>query len=80
MSRGVEGPKGGEGGEGGGEPGSGRVVGGRGAHNAEGSQPPPVAAIDIYWWEAGFPYEDRGGGRVRAVGDPSADPMPEGVH
>ena len=80
LSRGVEGPKGGEGGEGGGEPGSSRIVSGRGARNTEGSQPPPVAAIDINWWEAGFACEDRGGGLVEAVGDLSADPMPEGVH
>ena len=37
-------------------------------------------AIDINRWEAGFAREDGGGGRVKAVGDPSADPMPEGVH
>ena len=54
MSRGVESPKGGEGGEGGGEPGSGRIVGGRGACDAEGGQSPPVTAIDINRWEAGL--------------------------
>ena len=80
MSRGVEGPKGGERGEGGGEPGSGRVMGGRGACDPEGSQPLPVTAVDIHRWEAGLACEDGGGGRVEFVGDPSADSMPEGVH
>ena len=80
MSRGVEGPKGGEGGEGGREPGSSRIVGGRGACDAEGSQPPSVTAIDINRREAGLACENEGGGRVEAVSDPSADPMPERVH
>ena len=47
VSRGVEGSKGGEGGEGGEEPGSGRVVGGRGTCDAESCKPPPVATVDI---------------------------------
>ena len=80
MSCGVEGPKGGKGGEGGGEPGSGGIVGGGGACDVEGSQPPSVTAVGFNRWEAGFACEDGGGGGVIAVGDPSADPMPEGVH
>ena len=80
MSRLVEGPKGEEGGEGGGETGRCRVVGEGGARNAEGSQPSPVAAINIHRWEAGFGCENGGGGRVKVVGDPSADSVPEEVH
>ena len=80
VPRGVESPEGGEGGERGREPGSGRIVGGRGACGAEGSKPPPVTAVDVNHWEAGLACEDGGGGRVKAVGDPTADPMPEGVH
>ena len=39
-----------------------------------------AAAVGINWWEAGFACKDGGGGRVEVVGDPSADPMPKGVH
>ena len=39
-----------------------------------------MTAVDIDRWEAGLACEDGGRGRVKAVGDPSADPMPEGVH
>ena len=80
VSRGVEGSKGGERGERGGEPSSGGVVGRWSARDSEGSQSSPVAAVDVNKWEAGFACEDGGGGRVEVVGDPSADPMPEGVH
>ena len=80
VSREVECPQGGEGGEGGREPGSSRIVGGRGACDAEGSLPPSVTAIDINRREAGLACKNGGGGRVEAVGDQSADPMPERVH
>ena len=38
-----------------------------------------MAAVGIDWREAGFPGEDRGRGRAKGIGDPSADSVPEGV-
>ena len=64
MPRGVEGSEGGERGEGGGEPHGGGVVGGGGTRDPEGSQPSPVAAVDVNGWEAGLAGEDGGRGRV----------------
>ena len=55
-------------------------MGGQSARDRKGSQPSPVAAVGINRREAGLACEDGGGGRVEVVGDPSADPMPEGVH
>ena len=80
MSRGVEGSKGGERWEQGREPGGGGVVGGRGTRDSEGSKPPPVAAVGVNGREAGLACDDGGGDRVEVVSDPSAYPMPEGVH
>ena len=55
-------------------------MGGCSARDPEGSQPSPMAAVGIDGWEAGLACEDGGGGRVEVVGDPSANPVPEGVH
>ena len=53
---------------------------GRGAGNPEGSQRSSVLAVGVDRRKAGLTCEDRGGGRVKGVGDPSADTVPEGVH
>ena len=39
-----------------------------------------MKAVGIDRREAGFACEDGGGGRVEVVGDPTADPVPEGAH
>ena len=80
VPRGVLGPVDRERGEGSREPGCRRVVGGGSACHTEGRQPSPVLAIRINRWEARLPSKDRRGGRVEAVGDPSARPVPERVH
>ena len=55
-------------------------MGGWGACDSEGGQPSSVAAIGVDGRQACFACEDGGGGRVDVVGDPSAYPMPKGVH
>ena len=59
---GIKGSEGGERGERGGEPGGGRVVGGRGACDSEGGQSPSVTAIGVNGREAGLACKDGGGG------------------
>ena len=39
-----------------------------------------MAALGVYWWEAGLATEDRGGSCVKAVCEPEADSVPVGVH
>ena len=55
-------------------------MGGRGACDSEGGQSSSVTAIGVDGRETCFACKDGGGGPVEVVGDPSAYPMPEGVH
>ena len=80
VPRGVLGSEDREGGEGGGQAGGRRVMGGGGASYAQGSESPPVPAVDSDGRETCLARKYGGGRGIKTIGDPSARPVPEGVH